>query len=277
MKRMFLTCIVMTLVLSTLSLNVFGESSNWFEFEDGVITSYSYSAPQRAVIPKEINGEQVIKIGKDSFKNRSIASIQIPDSVIEIGDYAFNNNSLDKLLIPQSVKKIGSDAFSNNSLETVTIPYGVEEIGSNAFNNNGLETLVIPNGVKKIGKSAFYNNNLKSLKLSYNIEYIEDNAFRGNNLKEVTLSSRTTFSKNSFDSDVKIIIIEDDRVEVTPTNDSNFSQIKEAKEEDIIKGTIVFAGQELEVEYVKNQLLFFSEDGVSFNEVKEMLKNMMEL
>lgn len=66
--------------------------------------------------------------------------------------------------------------------------------------------------------------------------------------------------------------LKDNRVEVIPTGEVNFSQIKEAREEDIVKGTITYEGEKIKVEYVKNQLVFFSQDGVSFDQVKEMLK-----
>lgn len=88
----------------------------------------------------------------------------------------------------------------------------------------------------------------------------------------VIVLALSTLSLNIFAKSSNQFKSKDNRVEVIPTGESNFSQIKEASKEDIVKGIITYEGEKVKVEYVKNQLVFFSKDGVSFDKVKEMLK-----
>lgn len=66
---------------------------------------------------------------------------------------------------------------------------------------------------------------------------------------------------------------QDKRVEVVPDGSSSFKQIKPSAEEDIVKQTTVTNnGAEVEIEYVKNQIIFLANKGTTFEEVKQMLK-----
>src|SRR5690625_4944811 len=56
------------------------------------------------VIPNEIDGKEVTKIGINAFVsyNLELESVDIPDSVTEIGTSAFVNNNLKSVVIPRS-------------------------------------------------------------------------------------------------------------------------------------------------------------------------------
>ena len=88
------------------------------------------------VIPSEINGKKIEKIGNGAFSgNTSLTSITIPDSVTSIGYEAFKGcTSLKSVNIPDSVKTVDSRAFLNcTSLKSITIPEGVQNIYDYAF------------------------------------------------------------------------------------------------------------------------------------------------
>ena len=77
------------------------------------------------VLPSEINGTPVVKIGKEAFiNNRDVVSVHIPYGVMEIDVFAFANcSNLSTVELPDSMVKIWSFAFNdsdNLSISTKT-------------------------------------------------------------------------------------------------------------------------------------------------------------
>ena len=90
----------------------------------------------KAVIPSEINGISVTKIGDEAFRWCSeLTSLTIPDSVTSIGDTAFwGCTSLKTLNVPSNVREIDNSAFSGcTALTSVSIPLRLETVGNAAF------------------------------------------------------------------------------------------------------------------------------------------------
>ena len=119
---------------------------------------------QNLVIPSELNGVKITKIGgifadKVDCLGLKLKSVVIPNSITEIGNSAFSGNQLTSVTIPNSVTSIGDMAFSTNQLTSITIPYGVTSIGGSAFSCNQLTSVTIPSSVTSIGGSAFASNN----------------------------------------------------------------------------------------------------------------------
>ena len=114
---------------------------------------------QNLVIPSELNGVKITKIG-DTFADKNdlvglgLKSVVIPNGITEIGAYAFNGNQLTSITIPNSVTTIGDFAFYWNKLTSVTIPNSVTSIGHNAFGSNTNLTKI----VNKTGKSFDWND-----------------------------------------------------------------------------------------------------------------------
>ena len=107
------------------------------ELDDGTaeITGYAGNSAT-CVIPDEIHGKKVTRIGDSAFIDRTeLTSVTIPDGVTYIVDCAFFGcTSLETVTIPNSVINICSSAFRNcTSLKEVTIPASVTDIGDEAF------------------------------------------------------------------------------------------------------------------------------------------------
>lgn len=111
--------------------------------EDGVydyvviLQSFSYQS-EEIVIPSEIDGLPVKKIGADAFAGYwYLKNITIPDTVTDIGAYAFSDcYDLKSITIPDSVTSIGEYAFcACESLESVVIPDSVAIIAGTAFDS----------------------------------------------------------------------------------------------------------------------------------------------
>ena len=137
-----------------------GESDYTYNaLDDGTIeiTGYSGSA-ENIVIPAQIDGKSVTRIGNNAFEKSSAKEIVIPDSVTEIGSQAFSGcGKLTGVSIPNSVTTIRDRAFFDcNSLASITIPDSVTDIELQAFCNcTSLKEVTIPASVTYIGDEAF--------------------------------------------------------------------------------------------------------------------------
>lgn len=157
-----------------------------FDARTGTITKYK-GLDTYVVIPSDINGVKVTKIGSSAFvkdlgKN-TVESVIIPEGITSIGYFAFGwSEKLKNVSIPGSVTEIGESAFKNcDNLKNVTISEGVKSIGENAFSNcDGLESISIPGSVTYIGDCAFSNcHSLKNLTISEGVKNIREAAFTG--------------------------------------------------------------------------------------------------
>lgn len=179
------------------------------------------------VIPKEVNGFPVTKIGDKVFSwCTNLTGIVIPDSVREIGEEAFFNcENLTNLVIPDSVVRIRSCAFVNcDQLTGIVIPDSVMDIedsilcgcsrlstivvaegnkfydsreGCNAIIETATNTLVqgcaftvVPDTVEVIGYNAFNTcDNLEHMVIPNSVTKISEYAFfYCINLKTLVLS-----------------------------------------------------------------------------------------
>lgn len=195
--------------------------------EDGTIEIVGYTGNTilETIVPEEIEGHVVTKIGDLAFEgNHGIYDVKLPDTIVEIGERAFYNCSgLQNINLPDGVEKIGKYAFYQCwSLNALTLPAELKEIedgafyscwrlkniqlpeklsiiGKQAFYNTKIKTLIIPKNVTKIGEQAFAHCNLlNSVDILANIEILENETFLWcNNLTNVNISSELTVISNS--------------------------------------------------------------------------------
>ena len=162
-----------------------GESDYTYNaLDDGTIeiTGYSGSA-ENIVIPAQIDGKSVTRIGNNAFEKSSAKEIVIPDSVTEIGSQAFSGcGKLTGVSIPNSVTMIRDRAFFDcNSLASITIPDSVTDIELQAFCNcTSLKSVTIPASVTDIGDDAFgyYFNDIDESEIKkvdgFKINYVKN-------------------------------------------------------------------------------------------------------
>lgn len=108
--------------------------------ENGRLTISRYTGEDTSVvIPAEIDGKAVVRIGAGAFReNTEIESVTIPDGVLSIGEEAFFGcTRLKEAVLPDSVASIESFAFMwCDNLENVVFPNRAVEMGRNIFSGN---------------------------------------------------------------------------------------------------------------------------------------------
>jgi hypothetical protein len=127
---------------------------------DGVtITGYTGDETE-VIIPEEIGGISVYKIGDSAFSGKSkLTSVTIPGSITAIGNSAFNNcDGLTSITIPANVTSIGDSAFYNcDGLTTAYFKHdngNNVELGQNAFPGTGFQ-IIYPAGAEKFADNNY--------------------------------------------------------------------------------------------------------------------------
>ena len=145
--------------------------------------------PLNLVIPNQIEGLPVTKIGWHAFHNNHLTSVFLPNSLTIIGEGAFRENNLTEIVIPDGVITIGWLAFQDNKIEAVSLPSELERIEDGVFLSNELKEIIIPNSVTFIGVNSFKGNEINNITLSNNLSLISSDAFADNNINNLTIPS----------------------------------------------------------------------------------------
>lgn len=123
----------------------------------------------------------VTSIGRNAFyQNKTLKTIDLPETVSTIGDNAFNNClELNAISIPESVASIGMAAFKQcHSLSEIDLPGNITVIEKETFYECWkLSNAKIPKKVKSIGEYAFYYTKIKTLDLPQGLQIIDHGAF----------------------------------------------------------------------------------------------------
>lgn len=149
------------------------------------ITGAGASASEIAMIPSEIDGCPVEKIGNDAFySSTSLKRVVLPNTIKYIGDNAFTFcYNLESINIPSSIIEIGSNAFNScYKIESVSLPATLQKMGLNVFRDCHNLSLVQFNTptIKEIPQLAFKNcTALTAFVIPKSVETISESAFEG--------------------------------------------------------------------------------------------------
>ena len=164
-KGKILLFLGIVLFLLSFTLPIAAEEYGGFSYNvsNGEVTIYSSSINLQGdlIIPEEIHGYPVTKIGQFAFSHRErITSIKLPSSLVSIDSYAFNGcTSLESVTLPDNTEiSLGEGAFKDcTSLKSCVFPKGLTEIPPEAFFNcTSLKNVIIPENIVTVGRSAFY-------------------------------------------------------------------------------------------------------------------------
>lgn len=185
------------------------------------------ACPRGVVIPSQIGGVDVTRIGYPAFNNKQLVSVVLPKTITRIDSRAFDQNNLKSISLHEGIVELGDYAFANNQISQVKIPNSVKGGGFNnivnPFSSNPVQsytigtadydgpahtvihsmscdsncehlTSVTINGsVKEIINSGFSGYpNLSSITIHPNVELIAGGSFMNlPSLKHIALSTHT--------------------------------------------------------------------------------------
>ncbi|MBQ7739627.1 MAG: leucine-rich repeat protein [Eubacterium sp.] len=122
------------------------------EYENRITLTKYNGNEKNLVIPDEINGKRVTKIGPD-FAYKDIDTLKLPAYLETLGWDAFDGCNIKSIApMPSTLKRIEADAFSGNAFESIELNEGLLRIEDEAFwGCDNLTTLVIPDSVEYFG------------------------------------------------------------------------------------------------------------------------------
>ena len=156
------------------------------EYSEIVITGFTDDLPEELVIPAEIDGLPVAKIGAYALRGAPITSVTIPEGVRVIEDNAFTAcAALSTVTLPESIEKIGALAFADTEWMR-NHPYNVE--GKFMVEQNILLAadrracdgeVVIPDGIRYIAGQAFRCCEMTAVSIPETVTGLGYGAFEG--------------------------------------------------------------------------------------------------
>lgn len=150
----------------------FEDSSIDYSFDEATGTILKYvGSDANVIIPSEIKGVPVVRIGVGAFEYKYISGVTIPEGVTAIEERAFNGCShLCGVTLPGTLTTIGLAAFEYcYSLVSIKIPDGVDTIGGYAFyGTQNLRTVYFEGNAPATFGSAVFGDSAGDIKVLYN-------------------------------------------------------------------------------------------------------------
>lgn len=155
------------------------------------VTGYQ-GTDRKISIPERYEGQPIVAIYDNAFKNSKITSVTIPSTVTYIGDYAFEGSNISSITISENVTYIGKGAFRECGLLS-TVEYNAVncEAGwiysANPWSNPTIEPIFdycyvtkieIGSAVETIPAYLFaYCSTVKTVTIPENVKIINYGAF----------------------------------------------------------------------------------------------------
>lgn len=196
MKKFISILLVFIMCASTLTLlsGCGTKGSEGLEYEsngDGTcsVIGMGTCKDENLVIPDESpNGDTVVTIGENAFKNSKIKTLAMANTITEIKDSAFwGNHRLESIEFSNSLKTIGRSAFSECDVITeINLPDSLEKFESHV-DTNGEEY--------GSGSYAFSGcTKLAKVNIPKNLTSLYDDTFEDTAITEVTMNAEFKFA-----------------------------------------------------------------------------------
>ena len=107
-------------MLTEVDINCFNGKQN----ETGLtITDYNSSCGSQIIIPEEVGGKRITEIASNTFNNKGLIYVDIPNSVVKIGAYAFTENNIASINVPETVTNLHCKAFDDGVVKNRDMTY----------------------------------------------------------------------------------------------------------------------------------------------------------
>jgi uncharacterized repeat protein (TIGR02543 family) len=151
----------------------FEDASTDYSFDEATGTILRYvGSDSNVIIPSEIKGVPVVRIGVGAFEdNKYISGVTIPEGVTAIEERAFNRcANLHGITLPETLTSIGLAAFEYCfSLVSIKIPNGVDRIDGYAFyGTQNLRTAYFKGTAPAAFGAAVFDDSAADFRILYN-------------------------------------------------------------------------------------------------------------
>lgn len=191
---------LLILIAGTFIIPIMIFFSNHIFYEDGPGGKYvrffteGVFSKSDIVIPNEIDGQKVVGIRGDVFRNTSIVNVILSENIDTIRGHAFEDcEKLESINLPEKLKYIGGYAFANCKNLNTKLPQSVSYIGGYAFSHCENAQLEVSENIDSIGGYAFeYCVNLRKVTLNKNIPEICGGTFSYTSIEEIFIPESVT-------------------------------------------------------------------------------------
>ena len=171
----------------------------YFDKDSGKITGCDDTVTE-AVIPAEIDGAAVTKIGQQAFYQKtSLTNVVMADSITEIGISAFNRcSALKHVKLSSNLRIIDSFAFwICSELEAIDLPPNLKEIRGGAFTGCTFSAINIPDSLTYLGHWELSCTDMTEVTLPESLQTVSTEAFRNfESLKNIYVKSGNSSYKS---------------------------------------------------------------------------------
>lgn len=157
------------------------------ERDELTLTGIGACEDKNIVIPDEVDGVKVTKIGENAFVGENIERISLGKWITEIGESAFEScYELTEVTLNAELKTVGYGAFQDcKSLEGLEFA-SVKAISESAFMSAGIKQLTLPEGLETIGEMSFgCCEQLTRITLPSTLKELSPEAFLMSGLQEI--------------------------------------------------------------------------------------------
>lgn len=181
---------------------------------------------KNVIIPKNINGKNVIEIGNYDSLNRPIPiindisrSIIISEGIKFINDRAFEGQSIESIDLPSTIQYIGKMVFFGAKVKNIDLSKtDIDKIENLTFALSALDNIILPKQLVSICNNAFSNSYIKNLVSPDEIYRIESNAFHNcilhtpleTHIENLEIENHSELFKNSVINCKKVNFVEDE-------------------------------------------------------------------
>lgn len=190
------------------------------DYRDGVEVIRYNGNSSHVVIPNEINGKPVLRLGNSLFENcKWLTEVTLPNRLISIGNKAFRSSTLTHIVFPASLTDIGEEAFAHAAITEMVFPPSVKIIPKQVcYTCNKLKTVIIM-GAVEIGEYAFgFSDAITKLALPETLHVIKKGAFAScHGISDIVLPASLRSIYGDFNCSLRgSIVVLNDNLEWLP-------------------------------------------------------------
>ena len=186
---------LLCVIAALLTAGAKAETSGDFEYVllengDAKITRWNGEDNTELIIPDELDGHPVTRIGASAISEKRLTSVRFPSHSMALERYAFCYSTIQSLSLPSDIDYIEMPAFVACSVYNLEYPNGTDSVTIwPVFVNSGIRNVQLPGNVKEIGLlddesvrlyEGFYSaSSVRHIDIPEGVRFLGHGAFAG--------------------------------------------------------------------------------------------------